>query len=118
MDNIADILSSLSKEDMDNLKATAESVFGSQNSENENTQQTSGSFDIGSMLDPAMFAKLAQIIGALNSDGGKRCRLIEALKPNLSPKRRKKADEAMQILKLLDILPMIKTLTNRDDTNG
>lgn len=116
MENIADILSSLSAEDMENLKSTAESIFGSQQTKEKQEESTNNGFDIGSMLDPAMFAKMAQIIGALNSDGGKRCKLIEALKPNLSAKRRKKADEAMQILKLLELLPMITSLTNRDDS--
>ena len=39
-----------------------------------------------------------------------RTRLIEALKPLLSEKRRKKADEAMQLMKLLEIMPMLSNL--------
>lgn len=118
--DINDILSSLTPDDINALKDTAESIFGSGNSQTETSahsqekKQASGGFDFGK-IDPQMFSTLGSIMSAMNSDGGKRCRLIEALKPNLSPKRQKKADEAMQILKLMEILPLFKELMNRDD---
>lgn len=123
MNNINDIIASLTPEDIESLKATAESIFGKGNtqsgeksaSEPKSNNNSSSDFDLGSMLNPEMFSKLAGIMSSMNSDGGSRCHLIEALKPNLSCERQKKADEAMQILKLLDILPMITKLTNRDD---
>ncbi len=127
MDNINDIIASLTPDDIQALKETAESIFGSQESHNNSNAQTSGNtnrqndnssplgMDLGSMLDPEMFMRLGKIMSAMNSDGGKRCHLIEALKPNLSFERQRKADEAMQILKLLEILPMITNLTNRGD---
>lgn len=112
--DINDILSSLTPDDIKNLKETADSIFGSGSSQKESENHGSGGFDFG-RIDPEMFSRLGSIISAMNSDGGKRCRLIEALKPNLSPPRQKKADEAMQILKLMEILPLITELTNRDD---
>lgn len=113
MDSINDILSSLTNEDIENLKQTAESIFGKDfTTEKSNTQDTG--FDINNMLNPEMFMQFSKIIGAMNSDGGKRAKLIEALKPNLSEKRRKKADDAIQIIKLLDILPLIKNLNKKD----
>jgi hypothetical protein len=126
MDNINDIIASLTPDDIASLKATAESIFGSQNQSgsppkgpapntSDSTNEMPGGMDIGSMVSPEMFAKMAQIMSAMNNDGGRRCKLIEALKPNLSEGRQKKADEAMQILKLLEILPMINKLTDRDD---
>lgn len=126
MDNINDIIASLTPDDIKALKETAETIFGS-NSTNLNFESTNDThnenrtnsspfgMDINSMLNPEMFSKLANIMSVMNSDGGKRCKLIEALKPNLSYQRQKKADEAMQILKLLEILPMISNLTNRGD---
>lgn len=111
MDNIGDILSSLSTEDIENLKATAESIFG--NSNNENPQKQSN--DINNMLNPEMIMQITKFMGAINSDGSKRTKLLEALKPNLSEKRRKKADDAIQLIKLLDILPLINNLQNRND---
>ena len=110
--DINDILSSLTPDDINALKETAESVFGSESTRQENQKQ--GGFDFGS-INPEMFSKIGSIMSAMNSDGGKRCRLIEALKPNLSPPRQKKADEAIQLLKLMEIFPLIKELMNRDD---
>jgi len=114
--DINDILASLTPDDIEALKETADTVFGSGSPppKNSGTNQKQNGFDFG-RFDPEMFSKIGSIMSALNSDGGKKCRLIEALKPNLSPPRQKKADEAMQIMKLLDILPVIKELTNRDD---
>ena len=60
-----------------------------------------------------MMAKLTSIMGAMNRPDS-RTRLIEALKPLLSEKRRRRADEAMQIIKLLDILPTLTQLMGGD----
>ena len=74
----------------------------------------SGAPDISKLLDNAqMMAKLSSIMNAMNKKDD-RTKLIEALKPLLSEKRRKKADEAMQILKLLDILPTLSNLMGGD----
>lgn len=108
--DINDILSSLTPDDIEELKATAEAVFG-QKSE----KQQSSPNDIFSTIDPGMIGKITKIMGAMNRESGRRCKLIEALKPNLSPERQKKADQAMQILKLLEIIPLINNLTDRDD---
>lgn len=112
MENISDIISSLTPDDIENLKQTANSIFGN----TDNSKNESG-FDINNMLNPEMFMQLTKIIGAMNSDGGKRARLLEALKPNLSKKRQKKVDDAIQIMKLLDILPLINNLQNRNENN-
>lgn len=122
MDSINDILASLTPDDIKALKDTADALFGSGGFNSPPPPKDSGApppppmggFDFGK-IDPEMFSKLGSIMSAMNSDGGKRCRLIEALKPNLSPYRQKKADEAMQILKMLEVLPLITNLTNRDD---
>ncbi len=58
-------------------------------------------------------------MNTLNSCGnGSRYKLIEALKPNLSKRRRQKADEALQILKVMEILPIIAELNNNGDKNA
>ncbi len=126
MDNINDIIASLTPDDIEALKKTAESVFGTSGSGNSqadfnfnpnkgNDNPSPFGMDFGSMLDPEMFSKIGKIMSAMNSDEGKRCRLIEALTPNLSCERQRKADEAIQILKLLEILPMITDLTSKGD---
>lgn len=112
MDSLNDILSSLSPDDINSLKSIAESVFGGD--EKQNTQPAP---DLFGGISPEMLMKISNIMGAMNSGGNERCRLIEALKPNLSAKRQKKADEAMQMLKLLDIIPMLNLLNPNGDSN-
>ena len=134
MENLNGILASLTPDDIESLKATAEAVFGSQHSQQSqggnqdngsNPTSTSGGkvgtgggFDIGSMLNPEMFAKIAEIMSVMNSDGGKRCRLLEALKPNLSPQKQKKTDDAIQLIKLLEIMPILEKTMNKGERNA
>ena len=104
MDNIGDILSSLSDEDMKALGDAARSLLGS--SEQEQGQNDS---DRGFSMDPATMAKIAQIMSAMNRHDS-RCDLIAALRPLLSEPRRRRADDAMQLIKLIDLLRMIEDL--------
>lgn len=116
MDSINDILSSLTDEDMENLRAAAESLFSSQ-SEKEPSTPPSGSAmpDFTSLLGNAqMMAKISSIMGAMNKKDD-RTRFIEALKPLLSEKRRKKADEAMQMMKLFELLPTLTQFMGGDN---
>lgn len=118
MDNLNDILASLTPDDIRALKETADAVFGSSDNNNHNNEQASNNpfnSDFSNFINPDMFSKIASVMGAMSSDSGKRCKLIEALKPNLSYQRQKKADEAMQIIRLLEILPLISNLTNKGD---
>lgn len=113
MDGINDILSSLSDEDIENLMNAAAELFGSQG-ESEAPPPPSAAPDISKLLGNAqMMAKLASIMGAMNRTDS-RTRLIEALKPLLSEHRRRRADEAMQIIKLLDILPTLTQFMGGD----
>lgn len=75
MDNIGDILSSLSDDDMKALGDAARSLLGS--SEREQGQDGN---DMGFSMDPATMAKIAQIMGAMNRHDS-RCDLIAALRP-------------------------------------
>lgn len=108
MDNINDIISSLTDEDIENLRAAAESFFGGDASpQKEKKPPENGMPDLSQLLGNAqMMAKLTSIMGAMNRKDS-RSALIEALKPLLSEKRRRKADEAMQMIKLFDLLPQI-----------
>ena len=119
MENLNDIIASLTPDDIQALKETAQSIFGNDNDSsaksfnNEKKDSSSFGFDFSSMPDPDMFSKIGRIMSLMNLDSGKRCKLIEALKPNLSYEKQKKADEAMQILKLLELVPMISELTKK-----
>ncbi len=115
MDSINDILSNLTDEDMDNLRAAAESFFSSQDEKNANNSDSGSSMpDFASMLGNAqMMAKISSIMGAMNKKDD-RTRFIEALKPLLSEKRRHKADEAMQMMKLFELLPTLTQFMGGD----
>ena len=52
---------------------------------------------------------LVSVMGQLNKEDT-RTRLITDLKPLLSEERRKKADEAIKFLQLMDLLPLLKGL--------
>lgn len=102
--NIPDInslLENLSDEDLSSLGSAAQQLFGSQQGEEPAP-------DIFGGINPDMLAKIMQIMPMLTNAGDNdRTRLISALKPMLSKARRKKADEAIQLIRLLEIMPMI-----------
>ncbi len=114
MDSINDILSSLTPDDIDALKSMADSVFGA-SEENSNQKNKSTGFE--SFITPEMLIKLSNIMNMMNSSDSGRYRLIEALKPNLSLRRRQKADEALQLLKILEIIPLLTDLNKSGDNN-
>ncbi len=101
-DNLSELLSSLSDDDLSSLKETASQLFSSLDSDN-GKKETNDNFSFS----PDLLMKLSGIMSMMNNQGDGRGELISALKPYLSPPRRKKADEAMQFLKLMDILPLI-----------
>ena len=108
MENISEILSSLSDEDMENLRAAAENIFSQDNGSKAQTSDPEFSMpDFSDLLGNAqMISKISSIMNAMNKKDD-RTRLIEALKPLLSEKRRRKADEAVQMMKPMALLPLI-----------
>lgn len=54
----------------------------------------------------SMFLKVVRILKSKKDDD--KTRLISALKPHLSEKRQKKADTAIKMMKLIDVLPLLK----------
>ncbi len=99
---ISELLSSLSEDDIRQLKNAANSILGSENQQkNENKSDTSNMFDM-SML--ANISKLSKTI----SEDDDRTALIKALKPLLSEPRQQKADEAIKILRLIQLIPILK----------
>lgn len=118
LDNINEILSSLTDEDMENLCAAAEKLFSSEEkSERNETFGFGGMPDLSGILGNArLMSGISSLMGAMNKTDS-RTRLIEALKPLLSENRRRKADEAMQMMKLFEILPMITNLFGGDNHN-
>lgn len=97
--DISEILSSLTSEDMENLRTVAASIMGEGNKE-----QASETAD--NMFPPDMM----KILGSLGNISAKdnRTVLIEALRPMLSEPRQKKADEAIKILRLINLIPVLR----------
>ncbi len=110
--DIASVLSSLSPEDIEKLKNTAQQFFGEKtekhdenNTLQQNTPKLNGSNATGFELpfDPKLLTGVARLSKMMNEDDEK-SRFIQSLKPLLSDKRRKKADDAVMMLKFMRII--------------
>jgi hypothetical protein len=117
--DIGSILSSLSSEDINNLKNMANSILGGNNSntetnkppeENKTQNQGSAPFPDLSALglpDMSQFSALLPLLSAFNTHDDRED-FIYALKPLLSKERQRKADESIKFIKLLSIIPLLK----------
>lgn len=122
MDDINDIIANLSQEDIESLRAAAQEFFGDAppfsqpaQKKEEKTQQKNAMPDFASIMGNAeLMGKMSKIMGAMNKHDARE-ELICALKPHLSLKRRRRADEAMQMLKLFDILPLLQNEFGKGD---
>lgn len=112
MDSISELLSSVSPEELERLKGVAQSLIAQNGTEQEKQEappkkaQESG---VGSLFGADTAKMLATVAGQLNREDD-RTKFISALKPLLSEERRKRADEAMRFLRLMDTLPLLKGL--------
>ena len=111
--DISGILNSLSKSDIDNLKKVAEGIIGKNETPDAAPPKKVGEsvvpFDFSNIGFPdlSVISKLAPIIGEFNKHD-ERADFISALKPLLSEGRRKKADEAAKLIKLMSVIPLLK----------
>lgn len=117
MDNINDIIASLSDNDIEMLKGVASSILGNTADDEQGQKQvqrhSSNILANGLNLsqgDLDMMLKAKAIFDKMNNTSSKNADLINALKPHLSAESQQKADKAIRILKLFDILPYIKDL--------
>ncbi len=109
MADLQELLASISDEDMAKIKGVANSIM-SGNSDNKAEQSTPQSnftlpFDAGTM------SKIMSVMGKMGKENY-RTRLISDLKPLLSEERRKKADDAIRFLQLMEMLPLLKGMFN------
>lgn len=100
--DINEILSSLSSDDIEQLKEAANSILGGEQKQTNEPSQP----DIN-LFNPAILSNLGMLSKALSGDDD-RTALIKALKPMLSDERKQKADEAIKILKLLQLMPLLQ----------
>ena len=114
--DIGSILNSLSSEDIENIKKAASGILGDMGKPQQKTEEkqtdnnTKPIFDglsgLG-MPDLSQLASLAPVLQAFNTHD-ERLEFINALKPLLSEERRHKADEAMKLVRLFSVLPLLR----------
>ncbi len=103
--DIGSILSSLSPEDMESIRNIASSFLGEGKSapqpppKKEENQQ--------GFPDLSQLSALVPVLQAFNQPDS-RLDFINALKPLLSQERQQKADEALKLVRLLSVLPLLR----------
>ena len=118
MDNLNDIIASLSSDDINMLKGVASSILGEEASgagnNNLPAEEPAPQNALSSLGfsgdDFGMIMKAKSMFDRMNKTSNKNTDLIMALKPHLSPENRNKADTAIKILKMFEILPLLKDL--------
>ena len=111
MDDLSSKLTELlsDPESMNRVRQMAESILGESGEEIPSPSAVPDISSIGDMLGSGELQSIISVISKMKSAGDdSRVQLISALRPHLSEDRRKRADTAIKILKLLDVLPLIK----------
>ena len=109
MDDLSEKLTGIlnDPESMERVKQMAESILGGGKAEPPSA--VTGLADIGDALGGEDIGKIVSVISKMKTaENDSRVQLIYALKPHLSAERQARADTAVKILKLLDVLPAIK----------
>ena len=113
-DAIENIINSMSQKDIEDLTAMASQLFSGDNSNSSSNPNSSPRPEHNDPIDGIDFdtiTKIASVLGKLSSQPkNPGCELLTALKPMLSPERRHKADEAIKMMRLISLLPLLKDL--------
>ena len=107
LDGIENIINSMSQKDIEDLSSMASQLFSSTNKNSSEPKQE----EKENGIDLETITRIASVLGKLSSqpkDPG--CELLTALKPMLSPERRHKADEAIKMMQIISLLPLLKDL--------
>lgn len=111
IDSIENIINSLSQKDIEELSGLADSLLGSQSKKENESSSDNNTHQDSFNLDTETIRKISLIMKKLsNQKEDPRCELLRALKPMLSPQKQKRADEAINMLKVLSLLPIIDEL--------
>lgn len=102
MDDLKEKLSGIlnDPESLEQLKNVAESIFSGEDSNPPQNDNMPPIENIG-----AIMSILSKLNGKEEND---RTRLINSLKPYLSDSRKQKADNAIKLLKVIELWPLIK----------
>lgn len=99
--DVGELLSSLGEDDVKKLKDMASQFFGAE--EAKRPEQGSGGEGNPIPFDPNLLKSVAKMSSLMNAKDP-RCDFMLSLKPLLSEKRRKKADEAVMLLRVFRLL--------------
>ena len=109
--DISSLLSSLSAEDVEKLKETAQQFFGgdtvSNNPEPKRQDAPQVPAGIDMPFDPKLISGVARFSQMMNENDEKSS-FILALKPLLSDSRKKRADDAVMMLKFFRIISLLQ----------
>lgn len=107
IEGIENIINSMSQNDIEQLSSLASEFFqGTQDNPKQQKEEVKSEG-----IDFETITKIASVLSRLSSqprDPG--CELLTALKPMLSPERRHKADEAIKMMQIISLLPLLKDL--------
>ena len=108
--DLNDLLSSLSDEDMKQLQETASQLLGNMQ-ESPQTVSGNGIADLfggnNPFTDPKLLSGLSRYFGKMN-ERDHRSDFLYALKPLLSETRRSRVDEAVNILRVMKMMQMLR----------
>ena len=99
---LGDLLSSLGEDDVKKLKEMASQLFGGGQNEPKESPPEQGSVP-SDTIDPSLFRSVAKLSSVMNVSDP-RCDFIRSMKPLLSKKKKKKADEAVMLLRVFRLL--------------
>lgn len=96
----------MSQEDL--LAKLLEQLMDSEeNKEESNQPQKEESDDLFGGIDIEAIMKLGEVLSSMNKSD-KNTQLLLALKPHLRPENRQKVDNALKLMKIMNILPILK----------
>ena len=107
-EKLADILNDPNS--LKRVREMAESILGNSGDKKSESPPISNINSLfGEDFDPAQIGKIISIMSRLKSTSDdNREKLLLALKPHLSAPRREKIDTAIKIIKLIDMLPLLR----------
>lgn len=114
MDDISEKLAEIlnDPDSLNRVREMAENILGNDTPKKENVTPPTpdlGSLFGGADIDPIQIGKIMSVMSRLKSGGDdSRSNLLLALKPHLSAPRREKVDTAIKLLKIIDLLPLLK----------
>ena len=100
----------MSQEDL--MAKLFEQLLEAEGDKNKNTEasdnpQSDSSNDFFGNIDIEAIMKLGEMLQSMNASD-KNTQLLLALKPHLRPENRQKVDNALKLMKIINILPLLK----------